>query len=100
MKQIINYLIVIILWIVGFILAYTGKSAWLIIALITLHFLELITIGFRTGRKYGLGVLHSIAMCMLFGIVWWLPLRKTMEDDEYSDADFFEDGSEPWREAF
>lgn len=100
MKQIINYALIMILWIISFVIACTGITSWLFIGLISLHFLELITIGFRTGRKYGLSVCNTIGMCMLFGIAWWQPLRKSMEEDEYSDADFFEDGSEPWREAF
>lgn len=100
MKQIINYALIMILWIISFVLACTGITAWLFIGLISLHFLELITIGFRTGCKYGLSVYYTIGMCMLFGIAWWLPLRKSMAEDDITGTDFFEDGSEPWREDF
>jgi hypothetical protein len=100
MKQLVFYFITIVLWIFGLMLAFTEKSPWLLMGLAALHFVELITIGFYTGRKYGEGIGTCIIMCMLFGFVWWAPLRKTMSEDELTDADFVEDDKEPWREAF
>lgn len=36
---------------------------------------------------------------MLFGYNWWLPLRRDMKADEFTEDDFMEDGLEPWRES-
>lgn len=100
MKQMIGFLVAMVLWIVSIILWATGTLAWLFIALFALHFVELVAIGYRTGRSYGYTPLYSIVMGMLFGYLWWLPLRKNMQADELSNDDFTEDGQEPWREAF
>ena len=37
-------------------------------------------------------------MCLLFGYLWWLPIRKKMKEDDLTEADFVEDGQQPWRE--
>ena len=65
---------------------------------LALHFAELLIIGYRTGRGFGVSVMRSIVMCLLFGYIWWLPIRKSMKADDLSDSDFIEDGAEPWRE--
>ena len=98
MKQLIQYFIAIILWIVAIILWAAGVTFWLFGALLILHFIELLVIGYRTGRKFGASVIGSIIFCMLFGYLWWLPIRRKMNEDELSEADFIEDGQEPWRE--
>jgi len=100
MKQLISYLLTIILWIISVILAISNSFPWLLIFLIALHFVELIVIGFRTGRLNGTTAIKSILMCMIFGFFWWLPLKKLMSEDELKEQDFIEDGQEPWREAF
>jgi hypothetical protein len=67
-------------------------------ALLLLHVTELFAIGYRTGKKYGCSTLRTVVLCLLFGYLWWLPLRRKMQADEFTDADFVEDGQEPWRE--
>lgn len=97
MKQLLAYIVAILIWIAAAVLWAAGIP-WLFAAFLILHLAELLLVGFRTGRKYGLGAAHSIAMCMLFGFLWWLPLLRAMRADELTDADFAEDGAEPWRE--
>ena len=99
MKQYINFFLTIGLWVLAVVLWATGTFPWLCVALIALHFVELITVGYRTGRKANKPVIVSVIMCMLFGFFWWLPLMKSMKKDDLTDADFIEDGLEPWREA-
>lgn len=99
MKRLINYFITILLWILSITLWATGVFPWLCIALLALHFVELIVIGYRTGRAMNRTPAISIVMCMLFGYNWWLPLRRDMKADEFTEDDFIEDGLEPWRES-
>jgi hypothetical protein len=98
MKQLIQYFIAIILWIAAIILWATGVTFWLLGVLLILHFVELLLIGYRTGRKYGLSVIRTIIFCMLYGYLWWLPIRRKMKEDEPPAEAFIEDGQEPWRE--
>jgi len=99
MKDLCQRLIVIILWILFIILAAKGKPVWLIL-LIVLHICELLLFGYNTGRKYGKGILETLVCCMVWGFLWWLPMKKLMKRDELTDEDFVEDGLEPWREKW
>jgi hypothetical protein len=92
MKTVFNYLLTLILWFVAFILWISISFPYLFYLLITLHFVELILIGFRTGREYGVSTRKSILMCMLYGYTWWLPLRRQMKDETFTDQDFIREG--------
>lgn len=98
MKQLLQYFLAILLWIAAIVLWATGVTFWLFGALLLLHVTELFAIGYRTGKKYGCSTLRTVVLCLLFGYLWWLPLRRKMQADEFTDADFVEDGQEPWRE--
>lgn len=98
MKQLLHYFLVILLWIAALVLWTAGVTYWVFLVILALHTAELFLIGFRTGREYGVSAVRSIVLCLLFGFVWWLPIRKNMKADELEDADFIEDGAEQWRE--
>ena len=98
MKQLLQYFFAILLWIAGIVLWATGVTFWLFGALLILHGAELLIVGYRTGRKFGTSPLKSIVLCLLFGYIWWLPVRRAMKADDLTEADFVEDGKEPWRE--
>jgi cytochrome c biogenesis protein CcdA len=88
MKQIINYAITLVLWIVSIVLIVAGTFPYLFWLLAGLHFIELVVIGYKTGKQYGVSAVKSILMCMVFGYTWWLPLRKQIDNETFSDADF------------
>lgn len=74
--QLTAYLFATILWLAGGYLAWRLAWPWLLIGLFTLHLLELIAVGYRTGGASGISGAKSILMCMLFGFLWWLPIRR------------------------
>ena len=92
MKRIINYAITLVLWIIGILLWTEWKIPHLFWLLLVLHFIELIVVGFKTGRQYGMGAGKSIFLCMVYGYTWWLPLRKQMKAEIFTDADFIREG--------
>ncbi|MEN6595448.1 MAG: hypothetical protein ABFC31_10945 [Clostridiaceae bacterium] len=98
MKQLLQYFLVILLWIAAIVLWATGVTFWVFGAIAILHTFELFLVGYRTGREFGVSALRSIVLCLLFGYVWWLPIRRKMKADDLTEADFAEDGKEPWRE--
>ncbi len=92
MRTIINYIIALLLWLVAIILWSALSFPYLFYFLLVLHLVELLVTGFRTGKEYGVSAGKSILMCMLFGYNWWLPLRRQMKDETFSDADFVREG--------
>lgn len=100
MKTLINYVLTLVLWVVAIVLWSAHSFPYLFLFLLALHTVELLTVGFRTGKQYGVGAGMSILMCLLFGYNWWLPLHRQMKEDELTVSDFIEDGKEEWREAF
>jgi len=82
MNQMVSYIGTIILWIVSIVLLVTGTFTYLFIGLVLLHFIELIFIGYKTGRSFGQSAIKSICMCMLFGIIWWSPLKQMIKEDD------------------
>ncbi len=100
MKILFQYAFAVILWVLGILLWVLNITKYLFVLLFAVHFIELITIGYRTGRRYGQTWWHCILSCMMFGFLWWLPLKRRMKFDDLSAEDFIEDGQEPWREEF
>ena len=70
----VDYALVIILWVIGAVLTILGFP-WITLGIVAMHFTELVTIGLKAGKNGGEGVLYSIAMCMMFGFTWWVPLK-------------------------
>jgi hypothetical protein len=77
--QIAGYVLTILLWIGAIFLSILSGWYWLLIGLLVLHFVELILIGYQTGRKTGVPGWKSIAGCLLFGFIWWLPLQRQLK---------------------
>ena len=92
MKRTINYVITLVLWVVAIVLWANGSFPYLCWFLLVLHFVELVVIGFKTGQQYGVSAGKSILLCMLYGYNWWLPLRKQMKAETFTDADFIREG--------
>jgi hypothetical protein len=92
MRRIINYAITLVLWIVAILLWAVWKIPYLCWLLLVMHFIELIVVGFKTGRQYGVNAGKSTLLCMLYGYTWWLPLRKQMKVETFKDADFIREG--------
>lgn len=71
----VDYALVIILWIAGAIASICGMP-WITLGIVIMHATELVTIGLKAGKNGGEGLLYSIAMCMMFGFTWWVPLKS------------------------
>ena len=70
----VDYALVIILWVIGAVLTILGFP-WITLGIVAMPFTELVTIGLKAGKAGGEGTLYSIAMCMMFGFTWWVPLK-------------------------
>ena len=88
MLQLLSFIACIGLWIGSTLLTIMKKNPFMALFLFGLHFFELITIGLKTGREYGKKVPETIASCLCFGFLWWLPLRRQMKKETFTDADF------------
>lgn len=88
MIQMLEFLGCIILWLGSTLLAVVKKKPLPLLGLAALHGAETVTVGVKTGVKYGKSKFHSIIMCMLYGFTWWLPMKKQMKEETLTDADF------------
>lgn len=88
MVQAIQYLGCGILWIASAILTIVKKNPIGLIILAAMHGTEAVVVGVKTGLEYGKKLAYSIVMCMTFGFTWWLPLKKQMKSETFTDADF------------
>lgn len=88
MFQAIQYVGCGILWIASSILTIVKKNPIGIIILSLMHGTEAVLIGVKTGLEYGKKLPYSLVMCMTFGYTWWLPLRRQMKAENFTDADF------------
>lgn len=88
MLQVLSYLACIVLWIGSTLLTIIKKNPFMALFLFCLHFCELLVIGLKTGAEYGKKVSETVASCLCFGFLWWLPLRRQMKKETFTDADF------------
>lgn len=79
--QIFGYALVVLIWIGALLMTLLAGQPWLLIGLAALHLAELLLIGYRTGKSVGVSAWKGICMCMLFGFVWWLPMRRQLKCD-------------------
>lgn len=70
----VDYALVIILWVIGAVLTILGFP-WITLGIVGLHAFETVTIGIKAGHDAGEKFLYSVAMCMMFGFTWWVPLK-------------------------
>jgi hypothetical protein len=82
MKKTVEYTMVMIIWAASIALWIVLEFPWMFIGLVALHLLELIFIGLGIGRRAEISTPKIIAMCMVFGIVWWQPIKKSLAREE------------------
>ena len=82
MKKYVFYAITLAFWVLCFVMFFNGMAKWMVPVLFTLHLVETILIGYKTGKAYGAPKGVNIAMNMLYGIFWWNHLRKEMAEAE------------------
>ena len=75
-KDVITYILTILIWISSIVLWLTKGWWYITVFLLILHLIETIIIGVKTGRENDKGTGYSILMSMVFGITWWRPLRR------------------------
>ena len=88
MVAVLSYLACILLWIGGTLLMIIKKNPFMALILFLLHLHETLNIGLKVGREFGKKDSVSIASCLCFGFLWWLPLKRQMKKETFTDADF------------
>lgn len=88
MVAVLTYLACIALWAGSTILMIWKKTPFFALFLFLLHLCELVTVGLKTGREFGKKDSVSVASCLCFGFLWWLPLKRQMKKETFTDADF------------
>ncbi len=73
----LNYVLVLGLWVLGGALTLVGFP-WIVLAILAMHVPETIFIGIPTGKENGNSLADSIALCMTFGFLWWMPVKHKL----------------------
>jgi hypothetical protein len=60
MKRTINYAITIVLWIIAILLWAKWNIPYIFWLLLVIHFIELIMVGYKTARQFGVSVGKSV----------------------------------------
>ena len=48
------------------------------VMVLALHIPETIFIGIKTGKDNGNSLADSIALCMTYGFLWWMPVKHKL----------------------
>lgn len=65
------------LWVLGGALTLVGFP-WVVLAILAMHIPETIFIGIPTGKQNGNSLADSIALCMTYGFLWWMPVKHKL----------------------
>ncbi|MGM0431409.1 MAG: hypothetical protein ACQEQU_01705 [Spirochaetota bacterium] len=74
------YVIMILLWAVAIIVQISWSWWYLLVLLLAVNVLEYLFVGLWVGKKTGTNPWGNFLMCLVFGFVWWLPLRRAVRD--------------------
>lgn len=55
------------------------KKPQMLAALVAMHATELMTVGAKTIKEADYPYYKGLAMCMLYGVGWWKPIREELE---------------------
>lgn len=78
-KDAMNRAITAALWLIAIALWAVAGFWYLAAGIFLLHFAEIFAAGARVGRRAGKSLAASVALTLVFGYTWWLPLKKSQE---------------------
>lgn len=88
MLQFIEWVGCLVLYIGGVLLTIIKKNPIVVYLLFLLHFSELLITGYKTGMKFGKKKIETVVNTIFFGFTWWLPLKRQIKKETFTDADF------------
>ena len=74
--QLAGYILTTLLWVAACLAAKIWGWPWLLLGLLLLHLVELFAVGWRMGKAAVAKPIEAVLMCMLFGFIWWLPIKR------------------------
>lgn len=70
------YVIMILLWVVAVIVQISWSWWYLLVFLLAANLLQFLFFGLWYGRRNGVNLYLNILMNLIFGFVWWIPLKR------------------------
>lgn len=80
MRDKINQIITIVLWIISILIWIENDWWYLAIGIFTLHLIEVFVIGVNVGKRARKTTIFSVIMTLIFGFTWWLPIQRRLGD--------------------
>lgn len=79
LNQKLSWPLTLLFWVFCIALWIMGITPMLTVILLTMHVTELFCVGFEIGEANGCSQAKSACLCMLFGLFWWVPLKRAMK---------------------
>jgi len=79
LNQKLSWPLTLLFWVFCIALWVMGITPMLVVILATMHVTELFCVGFEIGEANGCSRAKSACLCMLFGLFWWVPLKRAMK---------------------
>jgi hypothetical protein len=76
LNQKLSWPLTLLFWAFCIALWMKGITPILTVILLTMHVTELFCVGFEIGAANGCSRAKSASLCMLFGLFWWVPLKR------------------------
>ena len=76
LNQKLSWPLTLLFWVFCIALWVMGITPMLVVIMVTMHVTELFCVGFEIGAANGCSRTKSALLCMLFGLFWWVPLKR------------------------
>lgn len=74
------YVIMVLLWVVAVIVQISWSWWYLLVFLLAVNLIEYLLLGLWYGRRNGVNPYLNFFMNLIFGFVWWMPLKQQAEE--------------------
>ncbi len=89
------YVVMVLIWVIALVLGFANSWWYVLLTLITVNLVEYLFVGYWFGSRAKKNFWLNLGMCVIFGFVWWIPLRNKKEADSITPSEEYSDSEKP-----